>query len=116
MYKYTHDQYDVCYWSTNNTHHIGHVYNMTIYYIRNVDDNKHLLDYAMSNMKIYSVETRNIHPTRRSRVGYSWRDGINLHIGQIAVFNKCFIVHYLRLKNYNNKTNIISSPECILYT
>ena len=33
---------------------------MTIYYIRNVDDNKHLLDEAMSNMKIYSVETRDI--------------------------------------------------------
>ena len=48
------------YWSTNNTHHIGHVYNITIYYIRNMDDNKHLLDEPMSNMKIYSVETRNI--------------------------------------------------------
>ena len=50
----------MCYWLTNNTHHIGHVYNVTIYYIRNVDDNKYLLDDPMSKMKIYSVETKNI--------------------------------------------------------
>ena len=34
--------------------------NMGFYHIRNVDDNIHLFDEAMSNMKIYSVETRNI--------------------------------------------------------
>ena len=37
---------------------------INIYKIRKVDDNKHLLDEVMSNMKIYSVETRNI---RRGR-------------------------------------------------
>ena len=39
------------------------------------------------------------------RVGYSWRDWINLHIRQIAESNKCFIVHPLIIFSSNNKIN-----------
>ena len=39
---------------------------MMIYPVHQVDDIKHLLDKVMSNMKIYSVETRNIRRGRKA--------------------------------------------------
>ena len=51
-------QYDVCYWSTNNTHHIGHVYGVAMYCIRNVEDKTFIGFGDLSGGKIYSVSSR----------------------------------------------------------
>ena len=40
-------------------------YNTSIYLIWDVDDNKHLLDKAMADIAIYSVEPSNIRRGRR---------------------------------------------------